>query len=108
MFLPLNYFHLKLLLNYCMWTDEIDSYMYQTVGHHAVDLLAEAMELPLYRRTISGKSLETGSDYTENSDDEVEDLFMLLKQIKVSSAVQNNNLVLWSILLQSLLSCHKY
>jgi len=72
-----------------MCLDEIDSYMYQTVGHHAVDLIAEAMELPLYRRTISGKSLETGRDYTENSDDEVEDLFMLLKQIKVRGTTLN-------------------
>jgi diphthamide synthase (EF-2-diphthine--ammonia ligase) len=28
--------------------DEIDSYMYQTVGHHAIDLYADAMGLPLY------------------------------------------------------------
>ena len=57
--------------------------MYQTVGHHAIDLYAEAMGLPLYRRTISGNALEIGRDYTQNSADEVEDLFLLLDQIKV-------------------------
>uniref|UniRef100_A0A671PCN4 Diphthine--ammonia ligase n=1 Tax=Sinocyclocheilus anshuiensis TaxID=1608454 RepID=A0A671PCN4_9TELE len=34
--------------------DELDSYMYQTVGHQAVGLYAEAMDVPLYRRTIEG------------------------------------------------------
>ena len=68
-----------------LFEDEIDSYMYQTVGHHAIDLYAEAFGLPLYRRTIFGLSLEIGKDYTENADDEVEDLFLLLKQIKLSA-----------------------
>jgi diphthine-ammonia ligase len=57
--------------------------MYQTVGHHAIDLYAEAMALPLYRRTIRGRSLDIGQVYTECEGDEVEDLFQLLKLIKV-------------------------
>ena len=57
--------------------------MYQTVGHHAIDLYAEAMDLPLFRRTIKGDSVEQGRDYTENPDDEVEDLYVLLKEVKV-------------------------
>lgn len=64
-------------------SDELDSYMYQTVGHHAIDLYAEAMALPLYRRTIRGRSLETGRVYTRCEGDEVEDLYELLKLIKV-------------------------
>ena len=32
--------------------NELDSYMYQTVGHQAIDLYSEAMELPLYRGNI--------------------------------------------------------
>ena len=35
-------------------TDELDSYMYQTVGHNALDLYSEAMGLQLYRRKIAG------------------------------------------------------
>lgn len=64
--------------------DELDSYMYQTVGHQAIDLYAEAMDLPLYRRTIQGTSLETGRNYSETKGDEVEDLYELLRQVKVS------------------------
>lgn len=63
--------------------DELDSYMYQTVGHHAIDLYAEAMGLPLYRRTIRGRSVDTGRVYTKCEGDEVEDLYELLKLVKV-------------------------
>ncbi|XP_017749784.1 PREDICTED: diphthine--ammonia ligase isoform X2 [Rhinopithecus bieti] len=63
-------------------SDELDSYMYQTVGHHAIDLYAEAMALPLYRRTIRGRSLDTRQVYTKCEGDEVEDLYELLKLVK--------------------------
>ncbi|XP_076851805.1 diphthine--ammonia ligase [Brachyhypopomus gauderio] len=53
-------------------TDEIDSYMYQTVGHQAVELYAEAVGLPLYRRTITGCSVDTGREYSQHHGDEVE------------------------------------
>lgn len=67
-------------------SDELDSYMYQTVGHHAIDLYAEAMALPLYRRTIRGRSVDTGRVYTKCEGDEVEDLYELLKLVKVCRA----------------------
>ncbi|KAM9777262.1 diphthine--ammonia ligase [Neosynchiropus ocellatus] len=69
-------------------TDELDSYMYQTVGHQAIQLYAEAMELPLYRRTIQGSSLDTARDYTETEGDEVEDLYQLLLQVKEKEGVE--------------------
>ncbi|XP_062580871.1 uncharacterized protein LOC134242764 [Saccostrea cucullata] len=62
--------------------DEMDSYMFQTVGHHGIDLYAEAIGLPLYRHTIHGSSKSIGRDYTVTEDDEVEDLFNLLKKVK--------------------------
>ena len=58
--------------------------MYQTVGHQAIDLYAEAMGLPLYRRTIEGSSLDTGKEYSQREGDEVEDLYHLLKLVKVT------------------------
>ncbi|XP_069494629.1 diphthine--ammonia ligase [Ambystoma mexicanum] len=69
-------------------TDELDSYMYQTVGHQAIDLYAEAMGLPLYRRTIEGSSMDTGRVYTECEGDEVEDLHKLLKLVKEAEDVE--------------------
>lgn len=64
-------------------SDELDSFMYQTVGHQGIELLAEAMELPLYRKTTSGIATQNGKNYEPTEDDEVEDLFELLKQVKV-------------------------
>ncbi|XP_078248050.1 diphthine--ammonia ligase isoform X3 [Pogona vitticeps] len=63
-------------------TDELDSYMYQTVGHQAIDIYAEAMGLPLYRHTIKGTSVDIGRTYTKCEGDEVEDLYQLLKFVK--------------------------
>ncbi|KAJ9474400.1 Diphthine--ammonia ligase [Pseudozyma hubeiensis] len=81
--------------------DELDSYMYQTVGHDAVHLVAEAMQLPLYRRVIKGTAINQRSEYgsrtapssssasaststaTEESlQDETEDLYHLLMDVK--------------------------
>ncbi len=44
-------------------TDELDSYMYQTVGHDAIHLIAEAMGLPLYRRVITGTAVNQAAEY---------------------------------------------
>lgn len=68
-------------------TDELDSYMYQTVGHQAIELYAEAMDLPLYRRTIQGSSLDTSRNYKVTEGDEVEDLYELLRLVKVGLTV---------------------
>ncbi|XP_059375472.1 diphthine--ammonia ligase isoform X2 [Carassius carassius] len=68
--------------------DELDSYMYQTVGHQAVDLYAEAMGVPLYRRTIEGSSLHTEREYSQTEGDEVEDLYQLLKLVKEKECVE--------------------
>ena len=62
--------------------NELDSYMFQTVGHQAIDLYAEAMNLPLFRGEIKGSSVNTGSNYEKTEQDEVEDLLELLQNIK--------------------------
>lgn len=56
--------------------------MYQTVGHMGIEKLAEAMCLPLFRMQTKGLSTQTGKNYTPTDDDEVEDLFNLLKSTK--------------------------
>ena len=65
-------------------SDELDSYMYQSVGHEIIELMGAALDKPLYRRPIKGKptnlELEYGSSI--NQEDEVEDMFELLKEIK--------------------------
>lgn len=45
-------------------TDEMDSFMYQTVGHSAVEYFSECMGgIPMYRQPIKGKSLVTSLQY---------------------------------------------
>ncbi|KAI8647049.1 hypothetical protein BD408DRAFT_409122 [Parasitella parasitica] len=61
--------------------DELDSYMYQTVGHDAIHFYSECMQVPLYRREIIGSSVLLDYYYTVTANDETEDLFMLLKDV---------------------------
>lgn len=64
--------------------EELDSYMYQSVGHDAIVAYAECMGLPLYRRAISGRPINIEYDYTPTNDDEVEDLYQLLEEVKMN------------------------
>jgi diphthine-ammonia ligase len=41
-------------------SEEIDSWMYQSIGSELVPLLAECIGLPLIRKPILGKSLVVG------------------------------------------------
>jgi len=62
--------------------NELDSYMYQTVGHQVIHLYAEAVGLPLHRGTIKrDRSINTDLSYETTIDDEVEDLYRLLKNL---------------------------
>ena len=68
---------------------ELDSYMYQTAGNEAIDMLAECMNLPLYKKPICGTSLQTHLAYDQfHEGDEVEDLFQLLAQVKREKAIE--------------------
>ncbi|TDH69588.1 hypothetical protein CCR75_003929 [Bremia lactucae] len=61
---------------------EIDSFMFQSVGHQSVELIAESMDLPLVSETIIGTALTTDMNYHESmAGDEVEDLFRLLQKV---------------------------
>ncbi|KAG8623782.1 hypothetical protein KVT40_008758 [Elsinoe batatas] len=64
-------------------TQDIDSFMYQTVGHNIVELIAQALELPLYRQSISGSATSTSKTYSPGqSSDEVECMHTLLAAVK--------------------------
>ncbi|KAJ8086782.1 hypothetical protein PM082_005607 [Marasmius tenuissimus] len=68
--------------------EELDSYLYQTVGQDAIEFVAKAMDVPLYRKTITGSAVEQGSEYGARSTqegvqgDETEDLYDLLLTVK--------------------------
>lgn len=74
---------------------DLNSFMYQTVGHQVIPLYAEATGLPLYRRPIVGGAVQSGRDYcvattrdisddageAEADDDETESMIPLLRSI---------------------------
>jgi len=64
--------------------DELDCYMYQSVGSEMIEQIAECIGKPLYRCPIIGtpKRLEMEYDGKDCEGDEVEDLFQLLKVVK--------------------------
>lgn len=62
--------------------EELDSYMYQSVGHNVVAAYGECMDLPLYRRPIRGTPRNLEYDYEVTADDEVECLYELLREVK--------------------------
>ena len=69
-------------------TQELDSFMFQTVGHNVVPALAECMGLPLFRIPTAGKAAQSSLGYSTPGGsgvvDEVEDMFTLLGYVKAS------------------------
>lgn len=72
--------------------DELDSYLYQTVGQDAIEFVAQALGVPLHRRVITGTAVQMENEYgtrkgvSESTDqavdgDETEDMFQLLKDV---------------------------
>ncbi|KUI66307.1 Diphthine--ammonia ligase [Cytospora mali] len=66
---------------------DLNSFMYQTVGHQVIPLYAEATGIPLYRRPILGGAVHNGRDYsaaaaaTTADEDETESMIPLLREI---------------------------
>lgn len=62
---------------------ELDSFMFQTVGHDLIDHYSECIGVPLFRRHIlSNSSKNVELNYSATQDDEIEELFQLLKSVK--------------------------
>ncbi|KAK6588283.1 MJ050-like PP-loop ATpase [Cryptosporidium xiaoi] len=61
---------------------ELDSYMYQSIGKELVPLISECLEIPVVRRSISGRAVNQNIDYRNTEGDEVEDLYLILKTIQ--------------------------
>lgn len=64
--------------------DELDSFMFQSAGHSAVEALGECLGVPMIRAELRGCSGHQGLHYDPTVGDEVEDLYELIKEVKVS------------------------
>ncbi|PKS06621.1 hypothetical protein jhhlp_007370 [Lomentospora prolificans] len=67
---------------------DLNSFMYQTVGHQVIPLYAQATRLPLYRRVITGGATQSARDYdgnegsrTQKEREETESMTELLKAV---------------------------
>lgn len=61
---------------------EIDSFMFQTVGHDVIDHYSKCLDVPLVRKAINGTSSNVALEYLLTAHDEIEDLYLLLKEVK--------------------------
>lgn len=62
---------------------ELDSFMFQTVGHDIVSFYEKCIGVPLFRQPIKqGGSKNVNLNYIPTSDDEIEDLYLLLSKVK--------------------------
>ncbi|KAI0117387.1 adenine nucleotide alpha hydrolases-like protein [Daldinia grandis] len=65
---------------------DLNSFMYQTVGHQVIPLYAQATGLPLFRRPILGTAVDHGISYQDpdghrGDEDETESLVPLLRAV---------------------------
>ena len=60
--------------------NELDSFMYQTVGSEAVRGIAECLGVPIFVRTIEGGQVRADLDYVQTDGDEVESMYALVKE----------------------------
>lgn len=65
--------------------EEVNSYMYQSAASNLIPAISICLNIPLIRYHIKGNCIIQSLDYNEiNKNDEVEDLYELLKLVKVS------------------------
>jgi len=64
-------------------SDDLDSFMYQTVGHSALPSIASALQLPLFHAPITGHAADGSLNYESDGAhlDEAEDLRSLLETV---------------------------
>jgi diphthine-ammonia ligase len=80
---------------------------YQSVGNEIIDLYAEAMQLPLYRADIKGCIKNTDLEYEPmHEDDEVEDLFRLVKFV-IDEMKTKNGIIIEGISSGAILSTYQ-
>jgi len=85
---------------------DLNSFMYQTVGHTVIPLYEQALQIPLYRQPIIGTAIQTAVSYShveqstnngrsrsglesDETEDETESLVPLLKRIMADHPTAN-------------------
>ncbi|KAL5940435.1 hypothetical protein ACKVV1_008102 [Pyricularia oryzae] len=72
---------------------DLNSFMYQTVGHEVIPLYADATGLPLYRHAITGGAGDSRRDYggfvAHHDEDETESMVPLLRRVMAAHPEAN-------------------
>ncbi|TLD05845.1 uncharacterized protein PgNI_08849 [Pyricularia grisea] len=72
---------------------DLNSFMYQTVGHEVIPLYADATGLPLYRHAITGGAGDSKRDYggsvAHHDEDETESMVPLLRRVMAAHPEAN-------------------
>ena len=77
-------------------SEDIDSYMYQTIGHGVIPLYEQALGLPLYRQEISGGAADRNKSYASpasvdsSQQDETESLVPLFRKVMAAHPEVNS------------------
>lgn len=77
--------------------EELDSFMFQSAGAAAIECLAECLGVPLLRAPLRGGSGHQGLHYAVMEGDEVEDLFDLIRHVKVRFGVGGLWVLGWGV-----------
>ena len=67
--------------------DDMDSFMYQTAAHNVLDAFSTCLGVPLVRQEIHGQAVSQHLNYATTANDEVEDLYILLKNVIVRNFI---------------------
>ncbi|KAM0680890.1 hypothetical protein COBT_004144, partial [Conglomerata obtusa] len=63
----------------------IDSFMYQSIGSEIIEAYSKCLNVPLYTHNTSSKCLNQDLKYTKTKNDEVEDLFKAIYDVKLQT-----------------------
>ena len=75
------------LANLCPPVDfeglDMDSFMYQSAAFNVLPAYSACLGVPMVRQITRGRAVSQSLDYAQTRDDEVEDLYNLLRAVKV-------------------------
>ncbi|RVD93120.1 PP-loop ATPase [Tubulinosema ratisbonensis] len=77
-------------------SDTIDSYMYQTVGKEVIQAYSQCLNVPLFVKESKCLAKNTDLNYKPTNEDEVEDLFFVLKEIPLDYQAVSSGAILSS------------
>ncbi|KCZ76411.1 hypothetical protein H311_02593 [Anncaliia algerae PRA109] len=80
---------------YCK-SDNLDSYMYQTVGKEMINIYSECFNVPIFVKESDCLTINKDMNYVPTENDEVEDLYKILKDLPIKYDAVSSGAILSS------------